>query len=108
VPEAILHEQTTVDSGLRYAGSDPVLVRVIRREQRLDVTDAGAAAERAGLPHGWAEVASQLERELVVNISRHGVVSLPVVAAGPGLDAITRRVAKASLALYQELLELEG
>jgi hypothetical protein len=30
-----------------------------------------------------------------------------VVAAGPGEEAITKRIADASLALYQELLELQ-
>jgi len=35
-------------------------------------------------------------------------VSLPAVPAGPGYEAIVRRVADASLALYQDVLELEG
>jgi hypothetical protein len=82
------------------------VVKVIEREHRLDVTDAGAAAARAGLPSGWKDVKARLERELDVNISRQGVVSLQVVAVGPGVDAITRRIAEASLAFYEELLEL--
>jgi hypothetical protein len=92
---------------LAYAPGDSVVVRVIRRGHRIDVTDEGAAARRAGLAHGWKKVAARLESELDVNISRQGVVSLPVVAAGPGLEAITLRIAEASLALYQELLDLD-
>ena len=57
---------------------------------------------------GWRDVADRLQRELVVNVSRAGAVSLPVVAAGPPLDAIEQRIAQASLAFYQELLELEA
>ena len=105
--QATLHEQTKVDSGLQYRPGDPVLLRVIRREHRVEVSDHGAAAERAGLATGWQDLARRLQRESDVNISRHGAVSLPVVAAGPGLEAITRRIAEASLALYQELLELQ-
>ena len=96
-----------VDTGLEYAPGEPVLVRVVRRDRRTLVTDDGAAARKAGPAPGWREVGRRLEDELVVNVSRHGVVFLPVVAAGPGLEAIVRRIAEASLALYQELLDLE-
>lgn len=97
---------TELDSGLHYAAGDPVLVRVDRREQRVSVTDGGAAIARAGLAPRWKDLASRLERELDVNISHHGIVSLPVVAVGPGVEAIARRIAEASLAFYEELLEL--
>jgi len=46
--------------------------------------------------------------ELVVNVSRQGVVSLPVVRVGPQKNEIVGRIGEASLALYQELLELES
>ena len=71
------------------------------------MTDDGAAIKQAGRPAGWRALASQLERELDVNITRHGVVWLPVVAAGPGLDTITARIAQASVIFYEELLDLE-
>jgi hypothetical protein len=45
---------------------------------------------------------------LVVNVTRWGVVTLPVVRVGPGEDAIVARIAEASRWLYQELLELTG
>jgi hypothetical protein len=103
-----LRSETEVDTGLEYRSGERVLVRVMRRPHRVSVTDDGAAVEKAGHPPGWRAVAAKIDRELVVNVSRHGVVSLPVVAVGPGLDAIVRRVGDASLALYQELLELQA
>ena len=39
-----------------------------------------------GLPPGWREVAERLADEIVVNVSRHGVISLPVSRRGPGLE----------------------
>lgn len=99
---ATAHEET----GLSYRPGDPVLVRVRRRERRIEVSDEGGALDRGGGREGWRELATRLERELDVNISRQGVVSLPVVPAGPGLETIVARIAEASLTFYQELLEL--
>lgn len=99
--------ETVIDTGLAYRPGDAVRVRVIRRPaHRVEITDDGGAIERAGKPAGWRDVAAQLERELIVNISRRGVVSLPVVGAGPDEDVVIARIAEASLALYDELLEL--
>jgi hypothetical protein len=97
--------ERTVETGLGYGPGDPVVLRVVQR-RHLYVLDDGAAIERAGRPPGWRVVAERLADELVVNISRSGVVSLPVSPRGPGYDAIVERIAHASLALYQELLEL--
>jgi ankyrin repeat protein len=97
-----------VDTGLEYRPGDPVRVRIVRHGGRVAVTDDGAAVERVGRPDGWRDVARRIDDGLVVNVSRRGVVSLPVVRAGPGLEPIVRRIAAASLALYQDLLELEG
>ncbi len=97
---------TPTETGLQYRPGEPVLVHVVRRDRRLSVTDNGAAIAKAGPLPGWQAVAERLARESDVNVSRHGVVSLPVVPVGPGLDAIVQRIADASLAFYQELLEL--
>jgi hypothetical protein len=97
-----------VETGLQYRPGDPVCVVIVRRRQRSSVTDNGAAIERAGQPPAWRDVAHRLGHELDVNISRHGVIWLPVVKAGPGEDAIVRRIAEASLSLCQELLDLNG
>jgi Helix-turn-helix domain len=103
------HRSDTVhETGLEYMPGDPVRVRVVRREHRIDVTDDGTAIEKAGQPSGWRRAAHRVAEELVVNVSAHGVISLPVVRAGPAEERIVRRIAEASLALYQDLLELEG
>jgi hypothetical protein len=102
-----MRTESVIDSGLEYRPGDPARVRVVRREQRVSVTDDGAAIRRAGRPSRWREAADRVGRELVVNVSRDGSIWLPVVRAGPGEPEIIRRIAEASLALYQEVLELE-
>jgi hypothetical protein len=97
-----------VDTGLEFLPGDPIQVRVVHRDLRTHITDDGAAVSRAGSPGHWQDVAHRLGRELDVNISRHGVISLPVVRAGPPEAAVVRRVAEASRAFYQELLEVGG
>lgn len=98
--------ETVVDTDLQYRPGDSVRVRVVHREHRISVTDDGAAFEKAGGERGWRDAAGAVIREFGVNISRHGVVSLPVVRFGAAEEAVVRRIAEASLALYQELLEL--
>jgi hypothetical protein len=104
--ERELREEERVETGLEYRPGEPVVIRTVRR-RHIHVTDDGTAVAKAGRPRGWRERASRIEAELCVNVSRNGVVSLPVVPAGPGLDAIVLRVADASLALYEEILDLE-
>lgn len=99
---------TLIDTGLEFVPGDPVQVRVVHREKRTLVSDEGAAVKRTGGVPGWAEVAQRLAQELGVNISRHGTVSLPVVRVGPPEVEVIRRIGAASLALYQDLLELSG
>ena len=99
-------DERVFDVSLQYRPLDPVRVRVTRRDDRVTVTDDGAAVARAGRPPGWHEVADRVSDEMVVNVSRSGAVSLPVVRVGPGEAEIVRRIAEASLALYQDLLEI--
>jgi hypothetical protein len=99
---------TVIDTGLAYRPSEPVRLRVRRREQRLTVSDLGVALARSGRPANWPAIAERLQRDLDVNITRAGAVWLPVVPAGPPLPAVTQRIAAASLTFYQELLELAG
>jgi hypothetical protein len=96
----------TLTTPREYLPGDPVTLRITRR-RLVYVSDEGGAVERAGRPAGWRDVAERLADELVVNVSRSGTVSLPVSQCGPGFDAIVDRIADASLALYEELLELE-
>jgi hypothetical protein len=98
--------QETVTTGLAYRPGEPVTVTVTHRAQRTSVSDEGAAVKWAGKPTGWLGVAERLERDRDVNIARQGVVWLPVVAVGPDEQAIVQRIAEASLALYQDLLEI--
>lgn len=100
------HTEQTVTTGLAYRPGEQVKVAVIHRAPRTSVSDQGAAVERAGQPAGWLAIAEQLQRNRDVNITRRGVVWLPVVAAGPSERAIVKRIAEASLAFYQDLLEL--
>lgn len=97
---------TLIDTGLEFSPGDPVLVRLVRRGHRIAVSDEAAAIARAGRQRRWEESARRIADELVVNISRAGVVSLPVVPIGPTEDRVIRRIGNASLAFYQELLEL--
>ena len=76
--------------------------------QRTTVTDDGGAVARAGQRPGWRAIADRLADGFVVNVTRSGVVCLPVVPVGPPEDVVVRRIGEASLALYQDLLELDG
>jgi len=98
--------ENLVDTGLEYRPGEPVRVRVVRREHRISVTDDGVAIEKARRPSRWRAAVKRVALEFDVNISQHGVISLPVVAAGPGEQTIVQRVGEASLAFYQELLEV--
>ncbi len=104
---AVAVEERVVETGFEYMPGDPVRVRIVRRERRMRVSDDGGAVERAGRPAGWREVAERIADEAVVNVSRHGVISLPVSPRGPGLEALVARIGEASLTLYQEILELD-
>lgn len=97
--------ETLIETGLEYRPGEPVRVRVVRREHRISVTDDGAAIAKAGRSHAWREAADPVA--LGVNVSRHGVVSLPVVPVGPSEQMTVRRIGEASLRLYQAILERE-
>jgi hypothetical protein len=97
---------SVIDTPLAYQPGDRISLRRTERPPRLSISDDGAALAKAGHPATWRRIADRLARELDVNISRHGVISLPVVAAGPGEEAIVRRIAAASQRFYDELLEL--
>ncbi len=98
--------EETVDTGLCYRPGDPVVVRVVRRPHRVTISDDGAGARRAGRPAGWREAGERVARELDVNVSRTGAVSLPVVEVGPPETVVISRIAEASVALYETLLEI--
>jgi hypothetical protein len=99
--------ESVVDTGLEYWAGDPVCVWVLHREQRVSVSDHGVALQKAGATPGWTRACPRVHAELDVNITRGGVVWLPVVAVGPSEEDVARRIGRASLVFFQELLELE-
>jgi hypothetical protein len=99
--------EAVLDTGLEYRPGDPVHVWVLRRERRVSVSDHGAALQKAGSAAGWEAASARVHAELEVNITRGGVVWLPVVAVGPGEQDVARRIGRASLIFFQELLELD-
>jgi hypothetical protein len=100
--------ERSVDSGLQYVPGTPVLVRVVQRGHRFRVTDDGAAVELAARPRGWRKTAQSVVDEDFLNLSRSGAVFVPAVAGGLRVDSLVARVAAASLAVFQELLELDA
>jgi uncharacterized protein YjeT (DUF2065 family) len=96
-----------VDTGLAYAEGEPVLVSIRRRGLRYDLRDDGRAVELAGTPTGWREAAADAVDAFDLNLTRAGVVYVPAVGGGVDRDWLARRVAEASLAVYDALLELE-
>ena len=72
--------------------------------RRID--DGGAAVALAGRPHGWRDVARIIEDEYCVNVSRHGLVFLPVSGCLP-VDEVEARIAAASSAFANDLLDLQ-
>jgi hypothetical protein len=84
---------------------ETVHVVVKRRERRVQVTDEGSAVALAGTPPGWRDVARRIELDYCVNVSRHGVVFLPCQGRYT-VEQIEDRIARASHALYEDLLDL--
>jgi hypothetical protein len=97
-----------IDSGLEYVPGDPVLVHVVQRGRRYLVTDDGAAIARAGRPDRWRDAAQQAVDEDFLNLSRSGTVFVPAVDGGCAIDSLVERVAAASLAVFQDVLDLDA
>jgi len=96
-----------VDTGLAYTEGEPVLVSIRSRGRRYDLRDDGRAVEPAGRPARWREAAVVAVDPFGLNLTRTGVVHVPAVEGGVDRDWLTRRVAEASVAVYDALLELE-
>ncbi len=103
----VRRDEAIVDTGLVYAEGEPVLVAVRRRGRRYDLRDEGRALELAGRPPGWREVAVAAVDRFDLNLTRGGVVFVQAVEGGVDRDWLMRRVAEASLAVYDAVLELE-
>ena len=99
-------DETTVDTGLSYRSGDPVLIHVRRRGRRYDLSDGGAAVERAGNRPGWLEAAQHVVLVDGFNVNRRGAVFVPVVE-GRDLDDLCRRLGATSRQVYLAVLELD-
>ena len=94
-----MRDERLVDTGLEYAPGDRVVVRVVKRDGRERVSDYARAATKAGRAKVPEEIGRRVEREFVVNVSRRGEIFLPGAQ-------FADRIGQASLALYQDLLDL--
>jgi hypothetical protein len=95
--------EAVVASGLVYGDGEPVEILVRKRLHRYLLTDCGRAAEKAGKPPGWREVAELAG--LPMNVDRQGTVFVPAVE-GRDLDDLLVRLADASRAVHEALLDL--
>lgn len=98
-------EDVILDTGVAYREGEPVEVFVRKRGRRYDISDRGAAVEKAGLPPGWLEVAERVVAEDWLNVNRRGVVFVQSNEAR--LAPLVLRIADRSLAVYRELLEYQ-
>jgi hypothetical protein len=98
-----------IDSPLTYDGLTPVSVRVSRRDRRYTVSDEGGAVRAAGVKASRLAFPDHIDfGDRSVNVSRQGVVFLPAVAPSEEwLETLRLLVAQGSIALYEELLELD-
>jgi hypothetical protein len=100
--------EKTHESGLFYGGAGPVIVRIRKREHRYDIDDDGNGARLSGGrgAEGWLEVAERAVEEEAMNVNRRGVVFVQAVE-GRDIEKLVGQVARASLAVYDALLELD-
>lgn len=106
-------DEAWLDSGLTYGGGEPLLVLVRKRPRGalgwFEFSDDARGATAAGKPRGWLTVARQVVDELGMNLNRRGVVFMaaPERRGAAWHHSISTRVADASLAVYEALLELD-
>jgi hypothetical protein len=95
---------------ITFGGGETAEVLVRRRGDWLYFSDDGAAVRAAGGPSGWLRVAEEVVAALDLNLNRRGVVSVasPESRGQAWLDELERRVADASVAVYEALLELDA
>jgi hypothetical protein len=100
-----------LETGLTYDGTRPVEVRVTRRENRYEFSDAGGAVDAAGVDADELAFPDQIRLgRYSVNVSGRGVVSLPAFgkSGDDWLAKLPGLVAEGSVVLYEALLELDA
>jgi len=96
-----------VETGVVFPDGSPLVVTVRQRGRRFLLEDGGESVRRAGSPSGWAAAAEQAVRRSGMNVSAStGAVFVPAVGARD-LDDLAARLARASLEVYEALVELE-
>ena len=99
-------EEHVFATGRVYRPGEPVRVLIRRRHGSYLVTDEGTAVRLAGRPPGWRHAAERVVLEDSLNLSRSGAVFVP--SAYPDLiDSLAARVAGASLAVFEAVLDLD-
>lgn len=98
--------EIVLDYDRRYTEGAPVEVFVTKRKQTYDLTDRGNPVRLAGKPRGWLDVAERVVEEFSLNVNRRGVVFVGTVYPD-WVDPLASRIADASLAVYEALLELD-
>ncbi len=91
-------------TGKTYGSSEPVVVRVRRRGDKLTIDDGGTAVGLAGRPSGWLDRAERIVESAGVNVNRRGIVFVPAVGEAR-LDRLTALIAATSLEVYDALLD---
>jgi hypothetical protein len=86
-----------------------VQVTARTREGWVHFSDNARGVDVAGRPAGWLPVAQRVVRDLDLNVNRRGVVfvSSPLSRPPAWRRSLERRVADASIAVYEALLELD-
>ncbi|HEY1316485.1 MAG TPA: hypothetical protein VGF10_04660 [Gaiella sp.] len=98
-----------VETGLQFPDGTPVTIAIRRRGRRLMLDDRGAAVRRGGRRRGWLEIAGRAVEPSGMNVARTtGTVFVPAWDNGrSNLERLADRLARASLDVYEALLELE-
>src|ERR671935_222210 len=95
-----------IETELSYLPDAPVQVSIRKRGNKWDIDDGGEAVRLAGKPPGWLEVARQTVAEDALNVNRAGVVFVSTFRED-WVVPLAERIAAASKAVYDALLELD-
>lgn len=98
--------EVVLETAFSY-GDEPVRIRIRKRGRRYDLSDDGAAVDKAGTAgRGWLEAAERVVAREGMNVNRRGVVFVPAVE-GRDLAMLAARLAETSLAVHAALLDAD-
>jgi hypothetical protein len=101
--------EVAIDTGLDYGDGEPVRITLRKRGRRLVFSDEGRAVRKAGVSgRDWLEIAERAVALEGMNVNRMGAVFVPaVLGRDRDFAQLVQRLAETSLAVYDELLELD-